>query len=123
MAVTDENRSRLRAILVSREVKHVFMAIPERFAKAVLGRFFFGMLLRWLFTAEDGQVHRAGEIVLAEMRRLSGISHRKSIFDPDPVTMAFREGKRTQLLELIAFLNLDEIDVRKMMELDDGLGE
>lgn len=123
MQVTEENRARERAILISREVKWLFGAVPERFAKAIAGRLLFGVLLRWLFLGEDGRVHRAGEIVLAELRRLSGLNHRKSIFDPDPVTMAFREGKRTMLLELVSYLNLDEITVRKMMELDDGLGE
>lgn len=122
MAVTEENRFRYRQILVSREVKWVFVAVPERFAKAVLGRFLLGPLLRWLFLGPDGKPHRAGEIVLAELRRRTGME-RYSIFDPDPHVMAYREGQRAAMMMIFNLLNLDESAVQKLMEVDDGLGE
>lgn len=122
MAVSDTNRIRFRQILVAREVKWVFMAVPERFAKRLLGRFLLGPLLRWLFLGPDGRPHRAGEIVLAELRRRSGFG-RYSIFDPDPHVLAYREGQRAVVQEIFNLLNLDEAEVRKLMEVDDGLGE
>lgn len=122
MPVSRDNRIRYRLILVSREVKSVFMGVPERFAKRVLGRLFFGVLLRWLFLGPDGSPHRAGEIVLAELRRRSGFG-RYSIFDPDPHVLAYREGQRAVVQEIFNHLNLDERQVQKLMEVDDGLGE
>lgn len=121
MAVSEQNRFRYRQILVSRQVKWVFFTVPERFAKAVFGRFLFGMLLRWLFLGPDGRPHRAGEIVLAELRRRSGFGH-FSIFNPEPTVLAYREGQRAVVMMIFNLLNLDEADVQKLMEVDDGLG-
>lgn len=120
MSVTPENRARYRATLVSREVKWLFMAVPERFAKAVLRRFFLGAIMRWLFLGDDGKPHRAGEILLAELRREAGYA-RHSNFDANPQLMAFREGKRAMAQMIFNYLNLDESAVHKLMELDDGL--
>lgn len=122
MAVSAENRLRFRQVLVAREVKWLFMAVPERFAKAVLGRFLLGPLLRWLFLGPDGRPHRAGEIVLAELRRRTGME-RYSIFDPDPQVLAYREGQRAAMMMIFNLLNLDEAAVQKLMEVDDGLGD
>lgn len=122
MSVTQANRLRWRTILLSREVKHLFLAVPERFAKAVLGRFFLGMVLRWLFLGENGKPHRAGEIVLAALRQRAGY-HRHSNFDPDPHVLAYREGARATVQEIFNLLNLNETDVQQLMELDDGLGQ
>lgn len=121
MGVSAENRLRFRQVLVAREVKWLFMAVPERFAKAILGRFLLGPLLRWLFLGPDGRPHRAGEIVLAELRRRTGME-RYSIFDPDPQVLAYREGQRAAMMMIFNLLNLDEAAVQKLMEVDDGLG-
>lgn len=120
MAVTEANRLRWRAIKVSREVKALFVAVPERFAVAVAGRWLVGAILRWLFLGPDGRPHRAGEILLAELRREAGYN-RATNFDPDPQLMAFREGKRAVVQMIFNYLNLDEGSVQKLMELDDGL--
>ena len=120
MGVSQQNRVRFRMILIAREVKYVFGAVPERFAKAMLGRFLLGPILRWLFLGPDNQPHRAGEIVLAELRRRSGFG-RYSIFDPDPQVLAYREGQRAVVQEIFNLLNLDEGQVQKLMEVDDGL--
>ncbi len=122
MAVSRDNRIRYRLILVSREFKAVLIGPPERFAKALLGRWFFGLLLRWLFLGPKDQPHRAGEIVLAELRRRSGFG-KYSIFDPDPHVLAYREGQRAVVQEIFNHLNLDEGQVQKLMEVDDGLGQ
>lgn len=122
MTVTPENRVRYRRILIARDVKWLFMAVPERFAKRLLGRFLLGPLLRWLFLAPDGRPHRAGEIVLAELRGRTGFG-RYSIFDPDPHVLAYREGQRAVVMMIFNLLNLDEAAVQTLMEVDDGLGE
>lgn len=122
MAVSEENRARFRAIQVARQAKDIFMGPPERFAKAMLGRFFLGPLLRWLFLAPDGRLHRAGEIVIAELRRENGMD-RPTQFHSDALVLAYRTGRRDSFHALINYLNLDESTVRYIMELDDGLGE
>jgi len=68
MAVSQQNRLRFRAILIARDVKWLLGGMPERFAKRAARRWLMGPLLRWLFLAPDGRPHRAGEIVLAELR-------------------------------------------------------
>lgn len=120
MSVTQANRLRYRMVLLSREVKWLFSAVPERFAKAILARFFLGPVLRWLFLSEDGKPHRAGEVVLAALRQRAGYN-RHSNFDPDPHVLAYREGARATVQEIFNLLNLDESDVRNLMEIDDGL--
>lgn len=118
MAISEQNRIRYRAIQVSREIKWLFMAAPERFAKQLLGRFFLGPIMRWLFVSPDGEVHRAGEIVLAELRDRYALG---SVFSEDPIVMARRVGRREVLEDIFNYLNLDEGRVQKLMELDDGL--
>jgi hypothetical protein len=115
MAVSAENRLRFRAIMIAREVKALFCLMPE-----IMGLRRPRWLWRWLFLGTDGKPHRAGEIVLADLRRSAGLD-RPSIFDRDPVVMAFREGQRVMAMRIFNYLNLDETDVRKLMELDDGL--
>lgn len=120
MAVSDVNRVRYRAILIAREVKRLFMAPPERFARALAGRFLLRALWRWLFLGPNGKPHRAGEIVLAELRRSGGLD-RGTLFHSDAAVMAYREGRRSLALEIINYLNLDEQAVQQLMELDDGI--
>lgn len=122
MAVSPENRVRYRRVLISRAVKQVLIGAPERLAKALLGRFLLGPILRWLFLGPDDKPHRAGEIVLAELRLRTGFD-RFSIFDPDPHVLAYREGQRAVVMMIFNLLNLDEAAVQTLMEVDDGLGE
>lgn len=125
--VSEINRQRFRGILLSREVKWLFTAIPERFGwiiekpvKWSLRRFLLRLILRWLFLSDDGKPHRAGEIVLAHFRRRAGYN-RPTNFTSDAHLLAFREGQRSVVQEFYTLLNLDENDVQQMMELDDGL--
>lgn len=120
MIVSEENnRRRMRSILIARDVKHVFMAVPERVA-TLLARWCIGWLMRTMFLGADGKPHRGGEVVLAEIRRIT-LLDRTSLFDIDPHVMAYREGKRSVGLQIMAYLKLDENDVRKLMEIDSGL--
>lgn len=113
------NQLRRRAILIARDVKWLFHAIPERFFKSIARRTLTGAILRWLFLSPEGQVHRAGEIVLADLRQFCA---GQRLFDPDPLVMARRAGRREAFERLIHYLNLDEGTVQKLMELDDGIG-
>lgn len=114
MPVTEENRRRLRMIRIARETKWVLRATPVRLG---LRRWLIGWLLRWLFMAKDETPHRAGEIVLAHLRdRFAG-----PVFDEDPVWMARKVGRREVVEEIFHLLNLDEAQVFKLMEVDDGL--
>ena len=120
MSVSPENRSRYRAIQISRLAKDIFFGMPERFAKALLGRFLLGPIVRWLFLSAEGELHRAGEIVLAELRRQAGMD-RPTLFTTDAHAQYYRLGQRDLYLALVNLLNLDESSVRYLMELDDGL--
>lgn len=115
MPVSQMNRLRYRAILIAREFKWVWKALPERW-KAELN----APLIRALFLAEDGQLHRAGEIVLADLRDFATGS---ALFDTDPLVMARRAGRREVFERITNYLNLDEAQVKKIMQLDDGLGD
>ncbi len=121
MAVTVENRLRYRAILIGREVKSIFHGVPDRFARRLVGRWLGPALWRWLFLSPDGEPTRAGEVLLAELREFAFVG--RTTFDSDPLVMARREGRREVVLRILNYLNLDEVIVRKLMELDDGLGE
>jgi hypothetical protein len=81
-----------------------------------------GWLLRQLFLGPDGKPHRAGEIVLAELRDHARAQLGMSAFDPDPLVMARRIGRREQFDRLMYFLHLDENEVQALMQVDDGLG-
>lgn len=110
MPVSDTNRARFRAILISRAVKQLFWGmVPRRW------------LWRWLFYSDEGDMlRRPGEILLADLREFAFLDGR-SIFDRDPLVMARREGRREVGMRIINYLNLDESVVQQIMEIDDGL--
>jgi hypothetical protein len=114
MSVSRANRDRYRAILIGREVKRIFAAVPEIFGAEPRH------IWRWLFLGHDGKPHRAGELVLADLRNYARLRH-ATIFDRDPHELAFREGKRAVVTRIFQHLNLDEKEVQTLMELDDGL--
>lgn len=114
MAVSQTNKVRFRAILVSREVKWLFMAVPERWRPHLVAWFW-----RWAFLSEEGELHRAGEIMLADLREFAMVG--RPIFSNDPLVTARRLGRREAVERIINYLNLDEKAVQQLMELDDGL--
>lgn len=113
MTVTAENRLRWRAILISREVKWLFKAVPDRWRPHVTAPFW-----RWAFLGEEGQLHRVGEVILADLRDFCTST---PLFSPDALVMARRAGRREVFERIVNYLNLDEAQVQKIMELDDGL--
>lgn len=112
---SERNRLRERAILIAREFKAVFHGVPERFAKVMARR-----IWRWLFLGPDGKPHRAGRIVLRDLAQFCGAAG-KTIFHADPHILARREGRREVFVRICILLSLDEMEVRKLMELDDGI--
>ncbi|HQS69737.1 MAG: hypothetical protein B7Y36_08255 [Novosphingobium sp. 28-62-57] len=112
---TYHNRLREKAILISRAFKAVLFGVPERFLARLATRW----ILRWLFLGPDGKPHRAGRIVLRDLGQFCGATN-KTIFHADPHQLARREGRREVFVRICIMLNLDEYEVRKLMELDDG---
>lgn len=104
-----ENALRYRAILVSRAFKELFN-IDDARAQA-----------RWrrLLMADEATVRRVGEHCLADLRDFCWAT--RSSFDPDPLIMARRAGRRDVWLRITNYLNLDEAQVQKLMEIDDGI--
>lgn len=109
-------RMRWRSVLISRAARDVFCGVPGR-----VGNWMRGWLWRLLFLKPDGELTRAGEILLADLRDWAGMG-RATIFDPDPAVMAYREGKRATVMRIINYLNLDENQVLQLTEVDDGNG-
>lgn len=91
---TMKNALRLRSLLLSRDYKRVFLV-------------------------DNGPVARAAEHVLADLRSFCHVE-RPTIFDKDPLVMARREGRRETFVRIQRMLNLDEQQVQKLMEIDDG---
>lgn len=69
--------------------------------------------------APEGVVDRDREIVLADLRELCFAT--KSTFHADPIVAARRQGRREVWLRISHHLTLDEAQVQKLVELDDGL--
>ena len=74
---------------------------------------------RLVFTVDGSQRRIAAEHVLADLRDFTFA--RTSAFDPDPIIMARRQGRRDVWLRISNYLNLDEAQVQKLMEIDDGI--
>ncbi len=116
MAVTQANRIRYRAILLSRAFKWLFKAMPSRFQNRALAWFWKAM-----FLSEDGKPHLIGEQALADLRDFARVG--QPIFSPDTHIVARWLGRREAVERIINYLNLDEATVQKLMQLDDGLGD
>lgn len=122
--MSDLNRHRMRVVRIAREWKALLpqIATPTwlraiaALLAAIVGR-------RWAyriaFTGDDGAMRIATEHVLADLRDFTFA--RSSAFDPDPIIMARRQGRRDVWLRISNYLNLDEAQVQKLMEIDDGI--
>lgn len=109
------NMLRVRAVLQSRAFKQLFsgeveMAEEDAAEPHPVAR---------LFRVDGGSISRDGEAVLADLRDFCFAQ--KSTFHPDARVQAQREGRREVWLRIMNFLNLDETQVQKLMEVDDGL--
>jgi hypothetical protein len=72
-----------------------------------------------LFLGADNVMSRDAEIVLADLRDFCRVE--QGGFSPDPYVNARNSGRREVFLRLTHHLNLDEAEVRKLMEMDSGL--
>jgi len=91
---TVKNAMRIRAMFLSRNYKMVFLI-------------------------DDSKIGTAAEHVLADLRGFCHVE-RPTIFDKDPLVMARREGRRETFVRIQRMLNLNEEQVQKLMEIDDG---
>ncbi|WEK43639.1 MAG: hypothetical protein P0Y64_02055 [Candidatus Sphingomonas colombiensis] len=133
MSLSERNYRRWRSVQVSRAFKSLFrpagiVDAGRRVigAIALLGVFLLGgrqAWRRWLyriaFTVDGETLRLAANHVLADLRDFSFA--RTSAFDPDPIIMARRQGRRDVWLRIANYLELDETAVQKLMEIDDGI--
>lgn len=77
---------------------------------------------RVFFSDDSEQLRRAGEAALTDLRDFcfANPAQRPAMFSNDPIVMARRVGRREVFDRIISYLNLDEAQVRKLMEIDDG---
>jgi hypothetical protein len=67
----------------------------------------------------DGVIGRDAEIVLADLRDFCRAA--TSTFDPDPHQAARLQGRREAWLRISQHLELDEGQVQRLVEIDDGV--
>lgn len=115
-APTEKNWLRAKRIAISRRFKWLLLGAPRWTFK----RWWLGWLWQALFVGQDGKVHRAGEILLSDLRGFAFGGPQATVFSSDPLMMARREGRREVFLRIVNYLNLDEDVVLQMMEIDDG---
>lgn len=112
------NAFRARAIAVSRSFKDVFR--PGGASRWLRWLMLVPALRAWsyrvVFTADGTVLRRTAEHVLADLRDFSFA--RTSAFDPDPIIMARRQGRRDVWLRISNYLTLDEAAVQHIMEID-----
>jgi hypothetical protein len=103
------NRRRARIVQISRAWKGLLAwRGPARWSWRVV-----------LFGDDAAKLRMASEHVLADLRDFTFAA--SSAFDPDPLIMARRQGRRDVWLRITNYLTLDEETVRKLMEIDDGI--
>lgn len=133
MSARERNQRRWRAVQVARAFKGLFRpAGPVRIGLRVAALLLLAMIggigarqavRRWayrtVFTGDGETLRIAANHVLADLRDFSFA--RSSAFDPDPIIMARRQGRRDVWLRISNYLNLDEEQVQTLMEIDDGI--
>lgn len=107
------NERRMQAVAMSRHFKDLF--VGWRMTPAAWWR--------RLFLTDEQRLRIAGERVIADLRDFcfAHANNRGKVFDRDPLIMARRLGRREVFDRIITYLNLDESEVQKLMEIDDGI--
>ena len=120
MSATERNRLRWRSVQISRAWRELLRpgAVAELLLRGVAWLLWRpAWAYRRVFTA-DRQLRVAAQHVLADLRDFTFAD--RSAFDPDPLVMARREGRRDVWLRISHYLLLDEGQVQTLMEVDDG---
>lgn len=101
---------RRKAVEVGRAMKDLFFAyfLPSAWSWRTL-----------FFVAGHNRLKRASQIVLRDLATFCFAT--RTTFSSDPYIMGVREGRRQVWLRIIDGLELDEREVRKLMEIDDGV--
>lgn len=127
----ERNALRWRSIMLSRAFREIFRPDGKGRAWPVRAWLWFlqaarlpdrarRFAVRMLFTADGAQLRVSAEYVLADLRDYARLG--KSIYSSEPLLMARYAGRQELLQRLINYLNLDEEQVQKLMEIDDGIG-
>lgn len=121
--MSDLNRHRMRVVRIAREWKALLPRIAApAWLRAIAALLTVIVGRRWAyrtaFTGDGDAIRIAAQHVLADLREFTFA--RTSAFDPDPIIMARRQGRRDVWLRISNYLNLDEAQVQKLMEIDDG---
>ena len=108
-----DNQRRFQAVQMSRHFKTLFVgwnASPAAW-------------WRRLFLSDEDRLRMSAERVIADLRNFcfAHANNRRLIFSSDPLVMARRLGRREVFDRIITYLNLDEAEVQKLMEIDDGI--
>lgn len=121
MSAVERNRRRWRAVQVALAWRALLK--PGAVADLLL------RAMRWLLWRpawayrrvflSDRTLRIAAHHVLADLRAFTFAE--TSAFDPDPLVMARRQGRRDVWLRISNYLLLDEEQVHKLMEVDDGI--
>ncbi len=89
----------------------VFAAVPKRWL--------LGKVWRWLFLADDGStLRRVGEIVLADLRDFAGMKYPQRLAS-NPIGIERQQGRRDVVLRVLHFIDLDETQIQKLVEVYD----
>lgn len=72
---------------------------------------------RACFNGEDGQLTLHGEKMLADLNRFC--RGNQSTFDADARVHAHLEGRREVLLRILTFLNVDSVELTRLVEVQD----
>lgn len=107
-----KNERRIHAVRVSRSFKDLFSGWR-------------GSSAHWwrrLFLSDEERLRLSAERVIADLRDFcfAHSNNRRMLFSSDPLIMARRLGRREVFDRIIMYLNLDEAEVQKLMEIDDG---
>lgn len=133
MSGRERNWRRWRAVQISRSWKGLLrpgaITAPGRRLIGVIALFavflwggpaaWRAWLYRIVFTADGATLRLAANHVLADLRDYAFA--RQSAFDPDPIIMARRQGRRDVWLRISNYLDLDEATVQQLMEIDNGI--